>query len=131
MDLKAQLIRLGNTKPELRKDLKPVIAHLDKQAATYTLYTASHGVYIGRSLVSGVSLAVIEQTARETARMTEDIAKYMRSTGVAADTGDTLIEVRGKDLAVMTHLQNFQPDMLPDVVSLLARRFKVKGPVRL
>lgn len=30
--LKNQLIRLGNTNPELRKDLKPVLAHLDKQA---------------------------------------------------------------------------------------------------
>lgn len=32
MDLKAQLIRLGNANPDLRQDLKPVIAHLDKQA---------------------------------------------------------------------------------------------------
>jgi len=34
MDLKTQLIRLGNANPELRKDLKPVIAHLDRQAGT-------------------------------------------------------------------------------------------------
>lgn len=130
MDLKAQLIRLGNTKPELRKDLKPVIAHLDKQAATYTLYTAYHGVYIGRSLVSGASLAVVEHTARETAKMTEDIAKHMRSLGVAADAGGVLVEALDKNLVVMAPLRNFQPDVLPDMMALLTKRFKVKGPVR-
>lgn len=31
-DLKQALIRLGTANPDLRKNLKPVIAHLDKQA---------------------------------------------------------------------------------------------------
>lgn len=68
MDLKAQLIRLGNANPDLRQDLKPVIAHLDKQArrqgdpmlAATSAWLNAAGEYLRKAMGASARDVVVE-----------------------------------------------------------------------